>query len=175
MNEYDFTLKFKLPNADADLDLLVEALGRGGCDDALVGIGTPGSIAFEFTRAARSAFDAVLSALSDIKKVIPGAKLIEAAPDFVGLTDVADYLGCSRQNMWKLKAGSAFEFPTPVHEGNPSIWHLAEILLWLKDKGSYQFEERLIEIARINMQVNLAKEANGLEPKIQKGMRALVA
>lgn len=175
MNEYDFTLKFKLANGDANLDQLVEALGRGGCDDALIGIGTPGNIAFDFTRAARSAFDAVLSALGDIKKVIPDAKLIEAAPDFVGLTDVADYLGCSRQNMWKLKTGSAFEFPTPVHEGNPSIWHLAEILLWLKGKGSYQFEERLVEIASINMQVNLAREANNLEPRIQREMHALVA
>ncbi|MFA7238794.1 MAG: DNA-binding protein [Sulfuricellaceae bacterium] len=175
MNDYDFTLKFKLQNSDVNFDQLVEALGRGGCADALIGTGTPGSIAFDFTRAARSAFDAVLSALGDIKKVIPDAKLIEAAPDFVGLADVADYLGCSQQNVWKLKAGSATEFPIPVHEGNPSIWHLAEILLWLKDQGSYKFEERLIEIARINMQVNLAKEANGLEPKIQEKMHALIA
>lgn len=173
MNEYDFTLKFKLPNT-ANLDQLVEELGRGGCDDALIGIGMPGSMAFEFTRAAPSAIDAVLSALGDIKKVMPDAKLIEAAPDFVGLTDVAEYLGCSLQNMWKLKSGSAAEFPIPVHEGNPSIWHLAEILTWLKDKGSYKFEERLIETARINMQLNLAKAANGLEPKIQQGIRALV-
>jgi len=69
--------------------MLVDCLGRGGCADALIGTGTPDCIAFDFTRAARSAFDAVLSALSDIKKVIPDATLIEAAPDFVGLTDMA--------------------------------------------------------------------------------------
>lgn len=174
MSDYDFTLKFMLPNPEANLDQLVEELGQRGCDDALIGIGQPGRIAFNFTREAPSAANAVLSALADIKKVIPDAKLIEASPDFVGLTDVADYLGFSRQNMRKLRVNSAFEFPMPVHEGNPSIWHLAKILLWLKEKGGYYPEERLIEISKINMQLNLTKEASEIEPKIQQEMRALV-
>ena len=32
----------------------------------------------------------------------PGATLTEADPDLVGLTDVADILGCTRQNMRRL-------------------------------------------------------------------------
>lgn len=43
--EYEFTLKFMLA-ADVAVDEIVERLGVAGCDDALVGIGQPGRIAF---------------------------------------------------------------------------------------------------------------------------------
>lgn len=51
-----------------------------------MGVGQPGRLALEFTREAKSAQAAVGSALADVKRVIPTARLIEAAPDFVGLT-----------------------------------------------------------------------------------------
>ena len=74
--EYIFTLKFQLAEADRDPNALVERLGAGGCDDALVGIGQPGRIALEFTREADSARSALMSALSDLKRLIPGARLV---------------------------------------------------------------------------------------------------
>ncbi len=74
--EYIFTLKFQLAEADRDADALVERLGAGGCDDALVGIGQPGRIALEFTREADSAKSALMSALSDLKRLIPGGRLV---------------------------------------------------------------------------------------------------
>jgi hypothetical protein len=81
--EYKFGLKYKVAD-DADLDELIEQLGEAGCDDALVGTGQPGCIALDFTRDANSAKKAVVSALSDVKKAIPGAKLLEVTPDFLG-------------------------------------------------------------------------------------------
>ena len=99
--EYTFTLKYQLADHDGNPDNLVEQLGEAGCDDALVGIGQPGRLALEFTREADSAHVAVRSALADVRRAIPSAKLIEAAPDFVGLTDVAEIVGMSRQNMRK--------------------------------------------------------------------------
>lgn len=92
MNEYEFILKFDLPNSE-DPERYVDALYEAGCDDATVGIGQEGKIALDFTREASSAFDAVSSAISDIKKVIPGARLIEATPDIVGLTDISEIIG----------------------------------------------------------------------------------
>jgi hypothetical protein len=68
-----------------------------------------------FTREAESAKRAIVSALEDVKKAIPAAKLIEAGPDLVGLADVADMLGMSRQNMRKLMLVHAANFPAPVH------------------------------------------------------------
>src|SRR5690606_34686528 len=97
MSEYEFTLKFRLPDASADPGQFIGALAEAGCDDAAVGIGQQGRIALDFTREAASALDAIISAIQAVKAAIPGAELIEASPDFVGLADVADLIGCTRQ------------------------------------------------------------------------------
>lgn len=81
MKDYDFILKFDLPDHEADPEKFVNALYEAGCDDALVGIGQKGRIALNFIRQSESAFDAISSAISDVKKAIPDAKLIEATPD----------------------------------------------------------------------------------------------
>ena len=62
-------------------------------------MGQQGRIALDFNRESRSAYHAIRSALRDVKKAIPKATLIEATPDFFGLTDVAEILGFTRQNM----------------------------------------------------------------------------
>ena len=175
MNDYDFTLKFTLHNADTDFDQMVERLGEEGCDDALVGIGQNGRIALNFTRNANSAYEAISSALTDVKKAIPDASLVEATPDFVGLTDVADILGFTRQNMRKIMIIHGSTFPAPLHEGNSTVWHLAKVLLWLRENGTYQIEDRLIDVAKTNMQFNIMKEMNELEPMVHHNMRELVA
>lgn len=82
--EYAFTLKFQLGEDDRNTEELVERLGAAGCDDALVGIGQPGRLALEFTRAADNAEAAVHSALSDVRRAVPAARLIEVAPDLDG-------------------------------------------------------------------------------------------
>jgi hypothetical protein len=85
MTEYEFTLKYRLQNAFEKPDIYVEKLGANGCDDALIGIGQNGRIALSFIRVADSAFDAVTSALIQVKKVIPNVILVEVTPDFVDL------------------------------------------------------------------------------------------
>ena len=78
MQEYSFTLKFNFPDSQIDSDSYIEQLYEAGCDDALIGIGKQGSIALEFIRSSASAFDAISSAIVDVKKVIPDAILIVA-------------------------------------------------------------------------------------------------
>ncbi|RKR42503.1 DNA-binding protein [Paraburkholderia sp. BL17N1] len=173
--EYVFTLKYRLAVEDCDLDAIVERLGEVGCDDATVGIGQPGRIALFFTREGESAFEAVVSALQDIKRVVPSARLIEAGPDFVGLTDVAEVAGVSRQNMRKLMLSHATDFPPPVHEGSASVWHLSDILDWLAARGGYEIKPDVFDIARAVKQINLAKEARELEPRLGRQLDCLVA
>lgn len=172
--EYVFTLKFQLSEEDSDHDEIVERLGAAGCDDALVGVGQPGRIALEFTREARDAEEALVSALADVKRAIPSAKLIEAAPDFVGLTDVADFVGVSRQNMRKLMVNYPTSFPAPVHEGSAAVWHLAEVLSWLQAKGGYELEQSVVDVAAAAMQINLVKETRQIAPRVQREVRSLV-
>ena len=126
-------------------------------DDALIGSGIKGRLAFEFQREGRSAEEAVRSALRDARRALPGATLIEAAPDLVGLAEVAELIGVSRQNMRKLMQTHPGNFPVPVHEGNSSIWHLADVLAWLQAKGGYSLDQGVLEVARVALRVNVAK------------------
>ncbi|GGG55460.1 hypothetical protein GCM10011403_10680 [Pseudohongiella nitratireducens] len=88
------------------------------------------ALALEFSREAVSVEKAIHTALADVKNVTPSARLIEVSPDLVGLTDIADLVGVSRQAMRKLMLTHPETFPLPVHEGSASIWHLAEDHAW---------------------------------------------
>lgn len=175
MSQYDFTLKFALAQNDTDPGAFVEQLLAEGCDDALIGVGQCDRIALNFTREASSASEAVLTALSDVQQVIPGARLIEASPDFVGLTDIANLLGFSRQHMRKLVMKNGARFPLPVHDGKPSIWHLATVLKWFRDEKGRKLDQSLLEVSRVTMQCNLVRETAGLDRKVSDRLRQLVA
>ena len=175
MKEYEFTLKFALQYPDADPQRYVEALAYNGCDDALIGVGKKGYIALNFIREAASAYEAISSAVGDVKKVIPEATLVEATPDFVGLTDVAQLLGCTRQNVRKLIETSCQCAPPPVHEGKSSIWHLADILIWLREVKAYPINDELLEIAETNRQFNVVSSLKKIDSVHQDDIKVLVA
>lgn len=105
-------------------------------------------------------------AWGDVQRAVPGAELVEVSPDLVGLTDVADLLGVSRQNMRKLMLANPQSFPLPVHEGTTSIWHLADILDWLQARGSGKVTSEMAELATAALQLNLAREGRRLQPKV---------
>jgi predicted DNA-binding transcriptional regulator AlpA len=172
--EYTFTLKYQLAAHDRDPDTLVERLAEAGCDDALVGIGQPGRLALQFTREADSAEAAMRSGLEDVRRAVPSAHLVEAAPDLVGLTDVAELVGVSRQNMRKLMITHVGTFPPPVHEGSAALWHLVDLLEWLQGKIGYSLDRRVMDVAQIALQVNVAKEGRRLAPAAQQSFAALV-
>ncbi len=172
--EYTFTLKYQLTDDDLDSQALVERLGEAGCDDALVGIGQPGRLALEFTREAANADEAVRSALAEVRQAVPSARLIEVAPDLVGLTDVADIVGVSRQNMRKLMLAHPGSFPAPMHEGSASIWHLADVLGWMQAKGGYALAREVLDVARAALQVNVVKEGRRLPRLATEELEALV-
>lgn len=174
-NSYQFTLKFSMNVTHPEIYAWVERLGAEGCDDALIGTGRPGRMALNFTRSAPSAEAAVLSALADVKRALPGAKLLEVAPDFVGFTDIAELVGVSRQNLRKLSLAHAGSFPAAVHDGNPAIWHLAPVLQWLQIRQCYRIDPNLLEVAKIAMRLNIAKEAAALPASVQRQLRPLVA
>lgn len=175
MNEYDFTLKFSLPYPETSAEEYVDALNAAGCDDALIGIGQQGRIALNFTREADSAMHAVQSAIKEVRQVIPKSRLIEATPDLVGLTDVAELLGFSRQNMRKIMLNGGGSFPPPLHDGKPAIWHLAKILGWLADNGSYSIDESLSDLARVTMGLNIVREMREVDSREQRELLLLIA
>ncbi|MDJ0705944.1 MAG: DNA-binding protein [Leptolyngbyaceae cyanobacterium MO_188.B28] len=175
MKEYDFTLKFNLQNSQSDPNYYVETLYEAGCDDALIGVGKRGYISLNFIREASSAYEAISSAIFDVKRAIPEANLVEAAPDYVGLTDVARILGCTRQNIRKLVVANDPGSPLPVYEGTPSIWRLAEILTWLIESKAYEIDDSLMEISKVNMDINTAKSWQKVESTSKEDIQTLVA
>jgi predicted DNA-binding transcriptional regulator AlpA len=175
MESYEFTLRFALPSSETDSSDYEDRLFEAGCDDALLGIGHPGRISLDFIREARDAKTAILGAIADVRSAIPEAVLIEATPDLVGITDVAKLVGSSRQNIRQLMMACKTATPSPVHEGNPSIWHLADILAWLRDDKGYSIPECLFEVAQVGLQVNLAAEDRRADGREQDEIRALFA
>lgn len=171
--EYNFLLKYSLPGGKVDLDDVVERLGEVGCTDALVGVGVAGRFALDFIRDAETARKAIESALADVRKAVPEAALVEASPDFVGLTDVAELLSMSRQNIRKLML-SHDDFPLPVHEGSTSVWHLADVLAWLDRRRGQRSDQALREAAVAALEVNLAREADRYARIGSKEIRKLV-
>jgi hypothetical protein len=174
MSKYDFTLRFTLPAVDMDMDVVADQLYGGGCDDALVGIGHPGSVALDFMRESTSARIAVMSAIADVFRAIPGSMLIEVAPDLVGVTDVAERVGCSRQNIRQMMLSCTGSVPPPVYEGKQSLWHLAHVLDWLVREKQYRIGADLIDLATINMQVNRATEALRVDSDVENELRTLL-
>jgi predicted DNA-binding transcriptional regulator AlpA len=172
MNTYEFELRFSLPATSQNPEDFISRLAEAGCTDALVGIGQAGRLALQFTRDANSAFEAIMSAINNIKSAIPEASLIEAAPDFVGLTDIADILGHSRQNIRKLMMNNLASFPTPIHQGKTMLWHLSSILSWVKQSNRYEVDEMLLDVASTNMQLNIVKETVHLDATIREQLVA---
>ncbi|WP_341733360.1 hypothetical protein [Microcoleus sp. EPA2] len=173
MNEYDFTVKFNLEKSLANTDDFIEKLYAGGCDDALIGVGNKGYLALNFIRDASSAYEAISTAIHDVKRVVQGVTLIEAAPDLVGLTDAAKILGYTQQHMKNLSLESNSKFPIPVYEGAHSIWHLAEILIWLRENRMHSIDDTLLDIAQTNMNINIARSWQKIHPDTQESIKAL--
>lgn len=173
--EYTFRLRFLLDAREATPDELVERLAAAGCDDAVIGTGRPGRLALEFVREGDDARDTVLGALAAVIGAIPTARLFEAGPDLVGLSDVAERVGVSRQNLRKLMLQHWRSFPAPVHDGTTAVWHLAPLLEWLRDEAGYDIDAATIDVARITLKINAAREANHLDAADRRALKGLVA
>lgn len=159
MSEYEFTLTFSLPGEDDNPEQYIDVLYESGCDDAVLGTGQPGTIGLDFVREAESAEDAVRSAIANVETAIPGAELVEAKPDLVGLTDVADIAQCSRQYVRKVTM-TIKRFPRPAVTGRKiQLWHLCDLAQFEQVK----IPKAVAEIAWIARRINFDRERRQLE------------
>ena len=157
MNDYHFILNFDLPGRDDDPERHLDALFAAGCDDALPGTGQKGMIGLDFTRRAGSAEDALRSAIDNVLTAIAGARLVQAGPDLVGLTDMAEIFGFSRQNMRKYatgQSGAREGFPAPAVLNQTNLWHLAEVVAWLTLNTGVTPPAGILDVAKATAKIN---------------------
>jgi hypothetical protein len=128
MKSYEFTLHFKLPGKVPDSLDIMNTLSKAGCTDTLVGLGVSGYVSIQFNRTSRTALAALKSALKDVRKALPGAVLVEAKPDLVCLSEVADFAGVTKQSLRKMMEKNGKGFPHPRYSGSRPIWHLTDVL-----------------------------------------------
>ena len=102
------------------------------------------------------------------------AELIEAVPDYVGLSDAADVVGVSRQNLRQLMSRHA-SFPAPIHLGSTALWHLEDLMTWLQQTQHYTLEPCKYEVARMARQINLVRQTRALTPQLAESLKSLMA
>ena len=93
-------------------------------------------------------------------------------PDLVGLTDIAELLGFSRQYIRKVMV-SREAFPQPVHDGKTAIWHLEPVLRWMRETGVSKVPLPLVELSAVTRQCNLQRELADLDRNMQKQLGKL--
>jgi hypothetical protein len=174
MTEYNFVLHFALPNREEDPEAYLDALYESGCDDALVGTGLPGYIALDFTRESESAYQALTSAVADVKAAIPGAKLTEVGPDLLNTSEIAEIvsqkaISITRQSVRKYAMGEVAKvktrFPAAAVSGSSPVWHLADVLTWMLENDKLKPEQagNLLEAATTIKKLNFAFHAAKLD------------
>ena len=166
MDTFTFILTFSLPDPESNPGRYLDALYEAGCYDAAAGVGQSGMIGLDFSREAPSAEDAIRSAIVNVRAAIPDAVLVQAGPDLVGLTEMARIFGFSRQNMRKYATGqssAAEAFPPPVVMGDPSLWHLAEIVAWLRANTSVQPADGVLAVSKAAAKMNFEVESRRQE------------
>jgi hypothetical protein len=98
---YEFDLIFSIPGS-VDEGELLDRLFEAGCEDAVIGLGTPGLVAISLERFGSDAESAIAGAARQIAAALPeGSELREVRPDLVSQADVAARLGVSRQALQK--------------------------------------------------------------------------
>lgn len=157
MKLFNFTLT--LSGVTSDTAGLEDALFSAGCDDALVCFyGT--AVYLEFDRQAETLTSAVMSAIRDIEFAGINARVESVDSTLVGLSDIAELTGLTRQAVALLKDGArgSRQFPGPVQrvKGNSPLWHWRTVVDWLAREGRIPADSPLIANAHVLDSLNLA-------------------
>ncbi len=131
---FDFTLVVDC--LDASDPEQIDRLFSGGCGDA-VPVFRDGVTTIGFAREAAVASDALWSAVDDIERSVPGARVVHLDDDLVNLTEIAARSNVKRQaaRLWaegKRRNG----FPKPeTWVGDMRLWRWSDVYEWLRGIG----------------------------------------
>lgn len=135
MTTYSFTLLFTGPAALAPENF--EALVDAGCDDASFGE-IDGQQLADFDRESSSYAAAVISAIRDMERAVPGMNVAKVESDtLVGISNIAERASLSREYVRLLAEGKRGPgtFPRPVTSlgTNRALWDWPAVATWLRE------------------------------------------
>ena len=141
--EFDFALV--LSGAHELTAEIEDALFEAGCDDATLSV-RYGNLYLEFSRAANSFLEAILSAIRDVRKANIGAEVARVDEcDLVTPAEIARRIGRSRQLVHQYMTGQRGPggFPAPdcnLAENAPR-WAWCAVSYWLCENDMIRPEE----------------------------------
>lgn len=166
MKTYEFTLKYHIGDKSLSMDDIDDRLFEAGCGDALIGHNGNGQFSLDFCREANTAWRAVLSAMRCVEKALPEARITEAKPDYVGVSDVASILNVSRQYIQKLIANEVLNLPPVTIVGKSTVYRLAPMIEEFKrsmPSASLSPSVELEELSALNMKINIKRDKQQLK------------
>jgi hypothetical protein len=173
MREFDFALMFEFHNPDIDPDIYGDALCEAGCDDAMFAVGKKGTIVIDFIRESETAYEAVSSAIRQVKSVIPLSNLVHISPDVVGVKELSEIFECSKQNI--LKYTQKPTFPNPFYRNPQMLWYLDDAIEWFKKYSTLMIDSNLEEIAKLARVMNSEIKSKNESPQIIDQAKELIA
>ncbi|MFJ6215810.1 helix-turn-helix transcriptional regulator [Streptomyces sp. NPDC092296] len=178
--EYEFT--FVITGATVDDEAAVDSL-RDELDALLArGAGTDLVVV---SSEGDGAVKAALRAASAVRAAVPGLRAVRLDRDLVGVPEIADRTGRSRQNVAQWVTGgrkaSGAPFPTPEGTaGRSRVWLWAEVNEWLRQYGlddgaNYPTRSEMVEIDfALANGVSLSLREASPDPAHRAGRQAVV-
>ena len=143
--EHEFTLVLTGVNELADP--VVDALFEAGCDDAVLGV-RYGAMFLSFTRAAPTLLDAILSAITDVRRAGIGADVLRVDEcDLVSQADIARRIKLTRATVCQYVSGKRGPggFPPPACHltdvAESALWQWCEVADWLSQNNLIRADE----------------------------------
>jgi hypothetical protein len=134
MKSHQFTVIVE--GADLQAEEAANALFEAGCDDAMIGA-VDGIQYLDFDREADSFEVAVITAVTEIERAVPGVRVVRIAnAGLVSMADIAKRLGRTRESVRLLVSGGRGPggFPPPVTDPRSRyrLWRWSEVAEWMR-------------------------------------------
>ena len=77
IREFQFEVMIRQPKCCPDVEDVLDRLFQAGCDDAVVGLGTPGLLGLSFIREGKDREGVIAGAVTDALAGLPEGALVE--------------------------------------------------------------------------------------------------
>ena len=160
MAEYEFQIFCR--DVDMSDDSFLDRLYEAGCDDALVCF-KDGYVCLDFSRASKSAEEAVLSAIRDFEHSTVGGTVERVEPDdLASLSEIARRTGVTRASLQKYARGISKvgeDFPQPaanISGARRELYSAAEVINWMHAKERVVLPGHSTELVNVIAKINQA-------------------